>query len=80
MGGPMRYLVVLLMLSGCAPIEVAPDAGTRFTIQHGSDRFDAAMKAATAHCAKLGARAVHLGSDTMSAGSRASRFECAEKK
>lgn len=76
----MRYLVVLLLLAGCAPIEVAPDAGTRFTIEHSSTDFSGAMQAAAAHCAKLGMRAVHLGTDTLRAGIRLSRFECAEKK
>lgn len=74
----MRYLVVLL-LTGCAPIAVAPDAGSRFTIEHGGARFNDAMAAAQQHCAKLGMAATHLGSDAL--GPRAvSRFECSQKK
>lgn len=69
----MRYLLVLLMLSGCA-ITVPQDAGRHFTIEHGTARFGDAMGAANRHCAAQGMRARHLGTDT--AYMAISRFEC----
>jgi hypothetical protein len=69
----MRYLLVLLMLAGCA-INVPREAGRYFTIEHGTARFGDAMAAAQRHCADLGMRARHLGTDL--AYMAISRFEC----
>lgn len=73
----MRYLFVLL-LAGCGLVEVRldvnPNAGTNFSIEHGIWQFSEAMAAAETHCVKLGLSAKHLGSDR--AGGVISRFEC----
>jgi hypothetical protein len=69
----MRYLVVLL-LAGCGAIQVHPDAGRYFTIEHGTARFGDAMEGARQHCARMGLSARHLGTDV--AYMAMSRFEC----
>lgn len=70
----MRYLSVLLLLAACGPIQVRPDAGRYFTIEHGSARFQDAMEGARQHCAREGLAARHLGTDR--AEYMLSRFEC----
>lgn len=71
----MRYLPVALILAGCsAPMKVPDDAGRDFTIEHSSVGFEFAMAGAKEHCAKMGMRARHLGTDR--AQMLLSRFEC----
>lgn len=70
----MRYTLIVLLLAGCA-IQVRPDAGKSFTLEHGTKRFSDAMAAAGKHCAQMGLQAKHLGTDRP--GNKAlSRFEC----
>lgn len=71
----MRALLVgLVLLAGCGPIRPDPSVGRHFTIEHGTARFHDAMAGAREHCAALGMRARHLGSDR--AYMMLSRFEC----
>ena len=74
----MRYLVVLLLLAACGPIQVRPDAGRYFTIEHGTARFQDAYEGARQHCARMGMDVRHLGSDR--AEHVLSRFECIRKE
>lgn len=69
---------LLLLLAGCAPLQVPSDAGRYFTLQHGTARFQAAQEAARQHCAKQGLAVRHLGTDTP--GLSISRFECVEQR
>jgi hypothetical protein len=69
----MRYLLVLL-LAACGPIQVRPDAGRFFTIEHGTERFQDAMAGARQHCSSIGMDARHLGTDR--GVYLLSRFEC----
>lgn len=68
-------LLATLLLVGCGPIQVNPNAGRNFTIQHGTERFNDAMVGAQQHCASMGMTTKHLGTDR--GGSLLlSRFEC----
>jgi hypothetical protein len=69
----MRYLAVLL-LAGCTTVRAPAGSETYFSIQHGATQFGEASQKAQAHCAKLGMKARHLGSDRV--GWIVSRFEC----
>lgn len=73
----MRYLIVLLLLAACGPIQVRPDAGRYFTIEHGTARFQDAMEGARRHCAQMGMDVRHLGTDR--GEMLMSRFECVSK-
>lgn len=81
----MRYvlLALLCLSSGCAsPIHrgaMPPSAGTQLSIEHGIWRFQRAMADAEEHCARLGRRAVHLGSSGGGPFANFSRFECVAK-
>ena len=81
----MRYVIclfVLLLISvaaGCgARIRVPEDAGRSFTVQHASDDYEWAERAARKHCwdrfNKMHAR--HLGTDRVFVNTVLSRFEC----
>ena len=72
----MRYLIVLL-LAACGPIQVRPDAGRYFTIEHGTARFQDAMEGARRNCAAMGMDVRHLGTDR--GEFLMSRFECVPK-
>lgn len=78
-----RTCLLVLLLAGCGAIQPKPDAGTSFTTEHGPSWFGSAMKGAEKHCAKMGMREVHLGSDRMvdplGADRALSRFECVAK-
>lgn len=63
-----------LVLAACGPVQVRPDAGRFFTIEHGTARFQDAMEGARQHCARIGMQARHLGTDR--AELLLSRFEC----
>ena len=73
----MRYLVVVLLVAACGPIQVRPDAGRYFTIEHGTARFEDAYEGARQHCARMGMDVRHLGTDH--AQLMLSRFECIPK-
>lgn len=69
------YLVFLL--TGCGAIQVQPQAGKYFSIEHGTARFGDAMAGARQHCARMGMQPRHLGTDR--GYLLISRFECVEK-
>ena len=71
----MRYLFVLL-LAGCGAIQPRADAGRYFTLEHGTARFGDAMEGARIHCANMGLKVRHVGTDR--GGLMLSRFECVE--
>ena len=74
----MRFIALSMVLAtACTPIEVRPDAGLFFTIEHGSARFQDAMEGARRHCAAMGMDARHLGTDR--GEFMLSRFECVPK-
>lgn len=71
----MRNAIFLaVLLAGCGPIQVRPDVGRYFTIEHGTARFQDAMEGARQHCARMGMRVRHLGTDRGEL--LMSRFEC----
>ena len=74
----MRWLfvVALLTLAGCGPIQVNPDSGRFPTIQHGTARFNDAMAAVRKYCAGQGLGVRHLRTDTPPQGLSISSFEC----
>lgn len=74
----MRFaaIVTCALLAACGPIEVRPDVGRAFTIQHGTARFQDAMQGAQTHCSRdYGMAARHLGTDR-GGELLLSRFEC----
>jgi hypothetical protein len=80
----MRYLIALVLLVGCTPIEVRPDAGRSFGIEHSALTFSIAMDAARQHCERMGLLAKHTFTDRASVlaghskAERVSWFECVE--
>lgn len=70
-----KAICLVVLLAGCGPIQVRPDAGKFFTIQHGTARFGDAMEGARKHCDTLGMKARHLGTDR-GGDLLLSRFEC----
>jgi hypothetical protein len=74
----MRYLIVL-MLAGCGTIQVPDSDGKRFTIEHNRANFSGALSGAKDHCAKLGMKAEHIGTDRSEPSYNLSRFECVAK-
>lgn len=67
--------LLLVLLAGCGPIQVAPSAGRNFTLEHGTERFRDAMQGAQSHCSSMGMAAKHLGTDRGGTW-LLSRFEC----
>lgn len=66
---------LLFAIAGCGQMQVHPDAGRSFTLEHGTARFQDAMQGARDHCAGMGLSAKHLGTDRGGA-LLLSRFEC----
>jgi hypothetical protein len=80
-----RHLLVLALVAGCsaAPIQPSPDAGKSFALEHASYRFSNAVQGAEEHCARMGLRAEHTGTERLIPmltvhGLMVSWFECVD--